>query len=136
MPDLIRAFGANRSAWWSMATFESVELVLLIDGSGEYPAHLFASHPCLHGAVPQGSHDDDNQRICQPLELRNQYFVWANLTFKQATVLEAVVASGTFLPSSTRRCERCALWKSRGAIVAAMRRQKSSRCKVFLHTKM
>jgi hypothetical protein len=33
-------------------------------------------------------------------------FAWANVTFKQATVLKAVVASGTFLPSLFRERAR------------------------------
>src|SRR5258705_6416548 len=53
--------------------YQRRELVHLIDGNGEHPVHLFAPHPCLHGTAPQGSHDDDNRRNCQPLELRNQF---------------------------------------------------------------
>ena len=39
-------------------------------------------------------------RTAQPI------FAWANVTFKQATVLKAVVASGTFLPSLFRERAR------------------------------
>src|ERR1700693_2870175 len=53
--------------------YQRRELLHLIDGNGEHPVHLFAPHPCLHGAAPQGSHDDDNRRNCQPLERRNQF---------------------------------------------------------------
>jgi hypothetical protein len=62
--------------------YQRRELVHLIDGNGEHPVHLFAPHPCLHGTAPQSSHDDDNRRNCQPLELRKQFFAWANVTFK------------------------------------------------------
>src|SRR4029077_10178311 len=37
--------------------YQRRELVHLIDGNGEHPVPLLASHPCLHGTVPQGSHD-------------------------------------------------------------------------------
>src|SRR6202040_4301025 len=44
--------------------YQRLELVHLIDGNGEHPVHLFAPHPCLHGTVPQATHDDDNFRNC------------------------------------------------------------------------
>jgi hypothetical protein len=53
--------------------YQRRELVHLIDGNGEHQVRLFARHPCLRGTAPQGSHDDDNPRKCQPLELRNQF---------------------------------------------------------------
>src|SRR5882757_4708464 len=45
--------------------YQRLELVHLIGGDGEHPVHLFAPHPCLHGTVPQGTHNDDNWRNCQ-----------------------------------------------------------------------
>src|SRR6202007_67308 len=85
--------------------YQRRELVHLIDGNGEHPVHLFAPHPCLHGTAPQGSRRRQSAQL-PTTKTAQPIFAWANVTFKQATVLKAVVASGTFLSSLFRERAR------------------------------